>query len=126
MQHAIGPAALMIEHLKWMLQRAIDARVPSAWVTSDEAYGQVTHFRVLLEEHRIAHVLAMKVNDTVITTDGRVARVDELIAAIPKQTWKRISAGSEPTASGSTTGPAWRSDRIGRAASDTGCSPAAA
>ncbi|WP_327419568.1 IS701 family transposase [Streptomyces sp. NBC_01233] len=88
------PFATKIEHLKWMLQRAIDAAVPFAWVTADEAYGQVKHFRAWLEERQAAYVLATKVNDTVITADGRDARVDELIAALPKQAWKRISAGA--------------------------------
>lgn len=88
------PFATEIEHLKWMLQRAIDAQVPFAWVTADEAYGQVKHFRVWLEERQVAHVLATKVNDTVITADGRDARADDLITALPKQAWKRISAGA--------------------------------
>ena len=61
------PFATKNEHFKWMLQRAIDANVPFAWVTADEAYGQVKHLRVWLEERRVAHVLATKVNDTVIT-----------------------------------------------------------
>jgi hypothetical protein len=29
------------EHFLQMIQRAIDAGVPFAWVTADEAYGQV-------------------------------------------------------------------------------------
>ncbi len=88
------PFATKIEHLKWMLQRAIDAAVPFAWVTADEAYGQVKHFRGWLEEREVAYVLATKVNDTVVATDGRDIRVDALIAALPKQAWKRISAGA--------------------------------
>ncbi|MFE0643910.1 hypothetical protein ACFW2Y_20195 [Streptomyces sp. NPDC058877] len=39
-------------------------------------------------------MLATKVNDTVITADGQDARVDALVAALPKQAWKRISAGA--------------------------------
>lgn len=88
------PFATKIEHLKWMLQRAIDAAVPFAWVTADEAYGQVKHFRGWLEERGVAHVLATRVNDTVPAAGGRDARVDELIAGLPKQAWKRISAGA--------------------------------
>ncbi|MGW4897694.1 IS701 family transposase [Kitasatospora sp. NPDC004240] len=87
------PFATKNEHFKWMLQRAIDARVPFAWVTADEAYGQVKHLRSWLEERRIAHVLATKVNDTVTTVRWAEARVDELIASLPRQAWKRISAG---------------------------------
>jgi SRSO17 transposase len=87
------PFATKNEHFKWMLQRAIDAGVPFAWVTADEAYGQVKHLRFWLEERRVAHVLATKVNDTVITTRGAQARVDALVTALPRQAWKRISGG---------------------------------
>ncbi|MEU1283451.1 hypothetical protein [Kitasatospora sp. NPDC005856] len=76
-----------------MLQRAIDARVPFARVTADEAYGQAKHLRSWLEERRIAHVLATKVNDTVITAGWAEVRVDKLIATLPRQAWKRISGG---------------------------------
>ncbi|MGR8011259.1 IS701 family transposase [Streptomyces hypolithicus] len=88
------PFATKIEHFKWMLQRVIDARVPFAWVTADEAYGQVKHMRAWLEERHVAYVLATKVNDTVTTTDGAVAEVRDLITAVPRQRWKRISAGA--------------------------------
>ncbi len=88
------PFATKIEHLKWVPQRAIEAAVPFDWVTADEAYGQVKRFRGWLEERRVAHVPATRVNDTVPAADGRDVRVDELIAALPKQAWKRISAGA--------------------------------
>jgi SRSO17 transposase len=41
-----------------MLARAFVAGVPFAWITADEAYGQVTYLRSWLEEHDAAHVLA--------------------------------------------------------------------
>ena len=56
-----------------MLARAFDAGVPFGWVTADEAYGQVKYLRVWLEEHDAAYVLSTKVNDALITTDGREA-----------------------------------------------------
>ncbi len=82
------------EHFRWMLQRAIDAGVPFAWVTADEAYGQVKHLRFWLEERGVAYVLATKVNDTVITATGGESRVDALVAALPRQRWKRLSGGA--------------------------------
>lgn len=81
------------EHFRQMLQRTIDAGVPFAWVTADEAYGQVKHTRFWLEQRKVAYVMATKVNDTVITTRWAEARVDELIAALPRQRWKRLSGG---------------------------------
>jgi SRSO17 transposase len=85
--------ATRIEHFQAMLQRALDAGVPFAWVTADEAYGQVKRLRVWLEERRVAHVLATKVNDTVLTRHGGDTRVDQLVASLPRQAWKRLSAG---------------------------------
>ncbi len=87
------PFATKNEHFKWMLQRAIDAGVPFAWVTADEAFGQVRHLRSWLEERSVAHVLATKVNDIVTTVHGTGAQVDQLIAALPRQAWKRLSGG---------------------------------
>jgi len=59
-----------------MLARAFAAKVPFAWVTADEAYGQVKYLRLWLEARDAAHVLVTKVNDTLVTTGGREARGD--------------------------------------------------
>jgi SRSO17 transposase len=77
-----------------MLARAFAAKVPFAWVTADEAYGQVKYLRLWLEAHDAAHVLATKVNDTLVTTGGREARADELIADLPARSWRRLSVGA--------------------------------
>jgi SRSO17 transposase len=44
-----------------MLARAFAAGVPFAWVTADEAYGQVKYLRVWLETHDAAHVVGWSV-----------------------------------------------------------------
>jgi SRSO17 transposase len=77
-----------------MIDRAVAAGVPFAWVTADEAYGQVKYLRVWLEQHDLAYLLATKRNDDMITTTGGSGRADELIAALPAQAWCRISAGA--------------------------------
>jgi SRSO17 transposase len=77
-----------------MLARAFEAGVPFAWITADEAYGQVKYLRSWLEEHDAAHVPATKVNDTLITTEGTEHRADELIADLPGRTWRRLSVGA--------------------------------
>ncbi|MFF3786870.1 hypothetical protein [Streptomyces sp. NPDC001933] len=84
-----------------MLQRAIDAGIPFAWVIADEAYGKVKHTRLWLEERGVAYVLATEVNDTVITAQGRESRVDALVAVQPHQRWKRLSGGARPGLRGS-------------------------
>jgi len=77
-----------------MLERAITAGVPFAWITADEAYGQVKYLRVWLEQHDAAYVLATKCNDTLITTEAGERRADELIAALPARAWRRLSVGA--------------------------------
>jgi SRSO17 transposase len=77
-----------------MLARAVAAGVPFGWVTADEAYGQVKYLRVWLEQRDISYVLATRRNDDMLTPDGRTARADELIAALPARSWRRLSAGA--------------------------------
>jgi SRSO17 transposase len=77
-----------------MLERVVGAGVPFAWVTADEAYGQVRYLRVWLEEHDAPYVLATKVNDILITTEGGERRADEPIAAVPARAWRRLSVGA--------------------------------
>src|SRR6516164_4127048 len=44
------------ELARLMLGRALDAGVPAAWVTADEAYGKDAKFRGFLEQRRIGYV----------------------------------------------------------------------
>jgi SRSO17 transposase len=77
-----------------MLARALDAGVPFAWLTADEAYGQVKYLRVWLEERDVAYMVATRCNDTLVTATAGQARADELVAALPARAWRRISAGA--------------------------------
>ncbi|MFD4144724.1 IS701 family transposase [Streptomyces sp. NPDC058572] len=85
--------ATKTEHFKAMLLRAVQAGVPFAWVTADEAYGQSKSLRWWMEQRAISHVMCVKTSDTVITRGARERRVDELVAALAPQAWKRLSAG---------------------------------
>jgi SRSO17 transposase len=72
--------------------------VPFAWVTADEAYGQVKYLRVWLEDHDAAYVLATKRNDTLIPAtagfDLAEVRADALIAGLDPRAWRRLSVGA--------------------------------
>ena len=46
-----------------MLQRALAAGVPAAWVTGDEVYGSDRRLRVWLEQQEVPQVLAVKSNE---------------------------------------------------------------
>jgi SRSO17 transposase len=76
-----------------LLQRALDAGVPFAWFTADEAYGQAKYLRAWLEERDVSYVVAIRCSDT-FTTAGGEQRADALIAALPARSWQRLSAGA--------------------------------
>ena len=91
-QFATKPELAMV-----MLQRAHDNGVPAQWVTGDEVYGQYSRLRARCEELGLSYVLAVGVNQHVIAgpgkLDGQEFRADALIAALPAQAWRTLSAG---------------------------------
>jgi SRSO17 transposase len=76
-----------------MLARAIDAGVPFAWFTADEAYGQAKFLRAWLEKRDVSYVMAIRRSDT-FTINGAEQRADALIAALAARSWQRLSAGA--------------------------------
>jgi SRSO17 transposase len=73
-----------------MLARALDAGVPAARVTADEAYGGDSKFRSWLEDRRIGYVVAVPSNQTIPAVAG-TSRADALVAHAPDVAWKRRS-----------------------------------
>jgi SRSO17 transposase len=76
-----------------MLERALDARVPVAWVTADELYGQDGRLRRRLEERDVPHVLAVKRSESLVSGLFRFERADQLAARVPAGCWRHYSAG---------------------------------
>jgi SRSO17 transposase len=81
------------EQAKAMLQRAVEAGVPFAWFTADEAYGQNPALRGWCEQQDIAYVMATRCDDEVPSGLHTTTRVDELIAKVRPGAWKRLSCG---------------------------------
>jgi SRSO17 transposase len=77
-----------------MLERALDAGVPVAWLTADEAYGQDGGLRWWLEQRGIAHVLATRRTQQVIGMDLCPVTAEHLVAELPGPAWERLSAGA--------------------------------
>src|SRR5215204_836254 len=79
-----------------MLERALDAGVPAAWVTGDEIYGGDRRLRLWLEERDVPHVLAVTRTAPLWASTARgpaqVAAAD-LVAAQPADAWTTVSAG---------------------------------
>jgi SRSO17 transposase len=77
-----------------MLERALDAGVPAAWVTADSVYGDVKYLRVWLEARPSGYVLAVSGKDTVVGPDWRQRRLAAYLADPPADDWQRLSAGA--------------------------------
>jgi SRSO17 transposase len=85
--------ATKAELARAMLGRALDAGVPAAWVTADEAYGRDGKFRDWLEQRRIGYVVAVA-SSQAVAGDAGASRADVLAAHAPDQAWKRCSCGN--------------------------------
>ena len=85
--------ATKAELARAMLGRALDAGVPAAWVTADEAYGRDGKFRDWLEQRRIGYVVAVA-SSQAVAGDAGTSRADVLAAHAPDQAWKRRSCGN--------------------------------
>ncbi len=77
-----------------MLTRALDAGVPAAWVTGDEAYGQVSALRRMLDERGMSYVLAVASNQQVHPAAGGEGRIDAAVAALDPRCWTTITVGA--------------------------------
>ncbi len=81
-----------------LLERALDASVPAAWVTADEVYGNDYAFRQALERRGQAYVVAVKRTQTVSTwpPHGPIgqAKAADLAADVPATAWQRLSCGA--------------------------------
>jgi SRSO17 transposase len=71
-----------------MLERALDAGVPCAWVAGDSVYGADRALRRAIEARRRGYVPG-------VTSGQRLGarRVDAWAAGVPAEGWQRLSAG---------------------------------
>jgi hypothetical protein len=58
----------------------------------DEVYGADPALRAELEFHRVGYVLGIGC-DRRVPTEAGLLRADEIVAALPKRAWQRLSAG---------------------------------
>lgn len=75
--------------LGWaMVERALDAGVPCAWVTADSVYGADSALRRALERRRVGYVLA-------VTSGQRLwpGTVRDWVEEVPAGGWRRLGAG---------------------------------
>jgi SRSO17 transposase len=78
-----------------MINDAVAAGTPAAWVASDEAYGDNGAFRAGVAKLGLGYVLAVSCTHRIPAWPGgkRRLRADHIAAALPRACWHRISAG---------------------------------
>jgi SRSO17 transposase len=82
---------------KRMLERALNAGVPAAWVTGDTVYGGDRRLRMWLEEREQPFVLAVKSNEPLWSDgDGGVRQrpATRIADRVKEDDWQRLSAGA--------------------------------
>lgn len=84
-----------------MIERAVAAHVPFAWITGDAVYGDNRALRVWLEQQGLHFVLAVRSNASVWTGRLRQATVAQLAQDVTGQEWHTLSAGE------GSKGPRW-------------------
>jgi hypothetical protein len=80
-----------------MLERALEAEVPAAWVTGDTVYGGDRRLRMWLEEREQPFVLEVACREPLwarTSVGPAQVRADRLAAALPADTWERLSGGA--------------------------------
>jgi SRSO17 transposase len=80
-----------------LLERALAAGVPAAWVTGDEVYGRDRRLRMWLESEQQPFVLAIPSNEPLwVEGDRGPAQVPvaTVAARLTEGCWERISAGN--------------------------------
>jgi SRSO17 transposase len=80
-----------------MLERALAAGVPAAWVTGDSIYGGDRRLRVWLEQQEQPFVLAVTSAEplfAILAGHFGQPRADLIAAHVPAKGWRRLSAGA--------------------------------
>jgi SRSO17 transposase len=75
-----------------MLLRALEAGIPTAFVTGDSVYGNASTLRACLQKRGQAYVLAIK-NDLRLSWEGGQIRAQTLAKRLPASSWHPLSAG---------------------------------
>jgi SRSO17 transposase len=76
-----------------MIDRAVAAGVPAAWVTADAVYGSDYRFRFALESQGLGYVVGVR-SDFAVCVGFRQVRVKALLAEVPATAWRRVSCGA--------------------------------
>jgi SRSO17 transposase len=76
-----------------MIEAAREARVPFAWFTADEEFGQNPGLCDYLKQNRIPYVMAVPKNTEFTDAAGHTVKIDALSNRISPNTWQRRACG---------------------------------
>jgi SRSO17 transposase len=76
-----------------LIDRAVDAGVPAAWVTADSVYGSDYHFRAAVEARGLGYVVGVRSGGPV-SVGGRRVPARSLPPEVPTAGWHRVSCGA--------------------------------
>ena len=76
-----------------MVERALEAGVPTAWVTADEVYGSDSKLRRLLEDRGVGYVLTVACSQRLFL-GGQYGRADDHADELPATAWVKRSCGA--------------------------------
>jgi len=76
-----------------MIDATVAARVPFAWFTADEEFGQNPGLRTHLEKASISYVMAVPKNTTFVDTTGRDVQLNRLVPKLNHTAWERRACG---------------------------------
>jgi SRSO17 transposase len=76
-----------------MVEAALDAGVPCAWVLGDSVYGSDKSLRVMLERRDKPYVLSIRGNERLMMSDFRTHTAEDLAAGLSGDDWRCLPAG---------------------------------
>jgi len=76
-----------------MIDSAIAAKVPFAWFTADEEFGQNPGLRDYLQAAGIGYVMAVPKNTTFLDTTGKEVKLQHLAPRLNHTKWQRRACG---------------------------------
>ena len=81
------------EQVQEMIEAARAARVPFAWFTADEEFGQNPGLCAWLERERLPYVMAIPKNTTLLDNAGTYHTIETSAQQLPRNTWQRRACG---------------------------------
>jgi SRSO17 transposase len=76
-----------------MVEAALDAGVPCAWVLGDSVYGSDKSLRIMLESRNKPYILSIRGNERLMMGDFCTHTAQDLAAGLSADQWRRLPAG---------------------------------